>query len=156
MITREQLDAALKVFNLADVTVSDEDLRKIYRQLAKQVHPDTGGSDKAFQRLNRANEILKEAITTGKTINSFNTYNTYNTYNNYNGNTKSRKRKAPVVTVSFGDGEPLESKVTKTPYGFECQLKYYRGVKVKVGKNDTIALTQQVDFTIGDVTIKFI
>lgn len=38
--------------------VASEDLKRLYRQLSKQHHPDAGGSDAAFQQLTNAVELL--------------------------------------------------------------------------------------------------
>lgn len=56
--------AALKIFKLSKNEVkklTKSRLRRIYRKLARQMHPDTGGSDEKFVELNTAyNTLLKK------------------------------------------------------------------------------------------------
>ncbi len=40
---------------------TDEEIKKAYRNKAKTMHPDAGGSEELFQELNEANEILSDA-----------------------------------------------------------------------------------------------
>ena len=42
--------------------MTKENLTKLYRRLARQVHPDTGGSDEKFIELNNAYQSLLEKI----------------------------------------------------------------------------------------------
>ncbi|MFH2060369.1 MAG: DnaJ domain-containing protein [Pseudomonadota bacterium] len=56
---------ALALFNINQqklTTMSKQGLTRIYRKLARQVHPDTGGSDEKFVELNNAFNLLMEKI----------------------------------------------------------------------------------------------
>ncbi|MCP3898875.1 MAG: J domain-containing protein [Desulfobacteraceae bacterium] len=56
---------ALKTFNLtkkAFMQMTKKELTKHYRALAKQIHPDTGGSNEEFVELNNAYESLLSRI----------------------------------------------------------------------------------------------
>ncbi len=56
---------ALKIFNLKKnklKTMTKKSLTKLYRRLARKVHPDTGGSHEKFVELNDAYETLLEKI----------------------------------------------------------------------------------------------
>jgi hypothetical protein len=58
-------DKALKIFNLNKKklkTMTKKSLTKLYRRLARKVHPDTGGSHEKFVELNDAYETLLEEI----------------------------------------------------------------------------------------------
>lgn len=57
--------SALSLFNITEKTVSTmtkKGLTRIYHKLARSVHPDTGGSDKEFVKLNDAFHTLLEKI----------------------------------------------------------------------------------------------
>jgi curved DNA-binding protein CbpA len=43
-----------------DRTPTQADVKKQYRTLAKQYHPDTGGNEEEFKRLNQANQVLMQ------------------------------------------------------------------------------------------------
>lgn len=56
---------ACKIFNItktALATMTQKHLTKLYRGLARQVHPDTGGSHEKFVELNNAYETLLQKI----------------------------------------------------------------------------------------------
>ncbi|MBU1343184.1 MAG: J domain-containing protein [Proteobacteria bacterium] len=56
---------ACKIFNITKTefgAMTKKHLTKLYRRLARQVHPDTGGSHEKFVELNTAYEILLENI----------------------------------------------------------------------------------------------
>lgn len=56
---------ACKIFNISQKklgTITKKSLIKLYRRLARQVHPDTGGSHDKFVELNNAYESLLEKI----------------------------------------------------------------------------------------------
>ncbi len=57
--TDSQVATALLIFNLDD-SATEEDVRKQYRTLAKQCHPDTGGDAEKFKQLNNANQVLMQ------------------------------------------------------------------------------------------------
>jgi curved DNA-binding protein CbpA len=44
---------------------SSEEIKKAYRKRARQTHPDAGGTDEAFYEVQRAYEILSNAVTRG-------------------------------------------------------------------------------------------
>lgn len=50
---------ALKTFGLHS-TATLQDVKKRYRVLAKQHHPDTGGDEEIFKKINAANQVLME------------------------------------------------------------------------------------------------
>jgi DnaJ domain len=55
------VDTAFRFFGLQH-TATQEDLKKQYRQLVKRYHPDTGGDEATFKRLQQAYSILKTYI----------------------------------------------------------------------------------------------
>lgn len=59
---RGQVHSALLLFGLDD-TATQDDVKKKYRQLAKQYHPDTGGDAEKFKQLNQANQVLMQIFT---------------------------------------------------------------------------------------------
>jgi hypothetical protein len=56
---RSQVSTALSLFDL-DTSATQEDVKKKYRTLAKQYHPDAGGDAEKFKRLNQANQVLMQ------------------------------------------------------------------------------------------------
>ena len=58
---RGQVGKAFSFFGL-DSSATQEDVKKQYRTLAKQYHPDTGGDAERFKQLNQANQILMEYV----------------------------------------------------------------------------------------------
>lgn len=56
-------DEALQLFGLDDNATQD-DVKKKYRQLAKQYHPDTGGDAEQFKRINTAYNLLMAQFNT--------------------------------------------------------------------------------------------
>jgi hypothetical protein len=59
------LENACKLFHISGEelkTMTRKHLTRIYRKLARQVHPDTGGSHEKFVNLNKAYETLLEKI----------------------------------------------------------------------------------------------
>jgi hypothetical protein len=58
-------DKACKIFNITKKelkTMTKKNLSKLYRRLARQVHPDTGGSHEEFVKLNNAYQRLSSII----------------------------------------------------------------------------------------------
>jgi len=55
------LSKAFTLFNL-DSSATLDDVKKRYRVLAKLYHPDSGGHEEEFKRLNQANQILMQHI----------------------------------------------------------------------------------------------
>ncbi len=58
-------DKACKIFNIAKKdlkTMTKKSLTRLYRRLARQVHPDTGGSHEEFVKLNNAYQRLSSII----------------------------------------------------------------------------------------------
>jgi len=58
-------DQALKIFKLNKnelKAMTKRNLTKLYRKLARKVHPDTGGSNEKFVELNDAYETLLEEL----------------------------------------------------------------------------------------------
>lgn len=55
-----KLASALAVFHLDASVATKEVIKKRYRSLAKELHPDIGGNEDAFKKLNSANEVLME------------------------------------------------------------------------------------------------
>ncbi|MBF0258289.1 MAG: J domain-containing protein [Desulfamplus sp.] len=56
---------ACKIFNITRAhldTLTKKSLTKLYRDIARQVHPDTGGSHEKFVELNNAYETLLEKV----------------------------------------------------------------------------------------------
>lgn len=56
------LSKAFTLFNL-DSSAQLEDVKKRYRALSKLYHPDTGGNEEEFKRLNQANQVLMQHFT---------------------------------------------------------------------------------------------
>jgi hypothetical protein len=59
--SRSAVDSALHFFGL-DSTATEEDVKRQYRQLVKQYHPDTGGDEAKFKALQHAHAILKTQL----------------------------------------------------------------------------------------------
>jgi len=58
-------DKACKIFKIPNKelkTMTKKNLSKLYRRLARQVHPDTGGSHEEFVKLNNAYQRLSSII----------------------------------------------------------------------------------------------
>lgn len=54
---------AMKVFGIVDIsTMTEDDIKKLYRRLMRRNHPDIGGSDEKAKEINTANELLNSAI----------------------------------------------------------------------------------------------
>jgi hypothetical protein len=53
------LSKALTLFNL-DSSAQLDDVKRRYRVLSKLYHPDTGGNEEEFKRLNQANQVLMQ------------------------------------------------------------------------------------------------
>jgi DnaJ-class molecular chaperone len=58
-----QIPAALEALGLPQL-VTREDIKKRYRQLAREHHPDRTGLDEAMERINAAYALLMEYIDT--------------------------------------------------------------------------------------------
>lgn len=58
------LEYALRIFELKH-SFTSEDLKRRYRQLAKSYHPDTGGDEASFKKLQSAYTLLQAHITAG-------------------------------------------------------------------------------------------
>jgi len=58
-----ELESALEVFSLDRSVATREAVKMQYRTLAKLHHPDAGGDEGMFKRLNNANEVLKRYFT---------------------------------------------------------------------------------------------
>lgn len=54
-----ELEISLATFNL-DKKATREEVKKRYKLLAKIYHPDTGGREEEFKRLNKANQVLMQ------------------------------------------------------------------------------------------------
>ena len=57
-----KLERALSIIGLDRLPKDEMELNAVYRDLAKKLHPDTGGSEAAFQELGEAVEYLKRAL----------------------------------------------------------------------------------------------
>ncbi len=53
------LDSSFTLFNL-DSSATQDDVKKRYRALSKLYHPDTGGNEEEFKRLNQSNQVLMQ------------------------------------------------------------------------------------------------
>lgn len=60
-VSQTSVDHALHLFGL-DHSATQEDLKRQYRQLVKLYHPDTGGDEAKFKKLQSAHIILKNHI----------------------------------------------------------------------------------------------
>ena len=56
MLTRQ---SALKLLGLSNAA-SDDDIKKAYRKLAMQHHPDRGGNEAKFKEIQQAYEFLQK------------------------------------------------------------------------------------------------
>ena len=60
-VSEEEKEHLLKVLGIEDKTAGQEEIRKAYRTLAKEYHPDKGGDEEKFKELHEAYEkIYKE------------------------------------------------------------------------------------------------
>jgi DnaJ domain len=59
--SNSKVDKALKVFGLSR-PVTQEDIKRKYRALAKQHHPDTGGDAEYFKRVSKAYQVLQNFL----------------------------------------------------------------------------------------------
>ena len=59
----ERIEAALELLDLPRLITRD-DIKKRYRQLAREYHPDRSGSEEAMERINAAYRLLMEYIDT--------------------------------------------------------------------------------------------
>ncbi len=62
---REPLLTSVRValgFEEKVIPLSEDRIRQAYRRVAKEFHPDAGGSDVAMAAINRFYEILKERV----------------------------------------------------------------------------------------------
>ena len=57
-----KLAKALSILGLDRLPQNEDELNAAYKVLAKKLHPDTGGSEEAFQELGEAVEYIKRAI----------------------------------------------------------------------------------------------
>ena len=57
-----KLERALSIIGLDRLPKDESELNAVYRELAKKLHPDAGGSEAAFQELGEAVEYLKRAL----------------------------------------------------------------------------------------------
>lgn len=57
-----KLERALSIIGLDRLPKDEAELNAVYRELAKKLHPDAGGSEVAFQELGEAVEYLKRAL----------------------------------------------------------------------------------------------
>ncbi len=57
-----KLERALSIIGLDRLPKDETELNAVYRDLAKKLHPDAGGSEAAFQELGEAVEYLKRAL----------------------------------------------------------------------------------------------
>ena len=89
------LDEARKIFGVSE-SVSLKDLKSAYRRLAKEFHPDLGGSNVAFRQVNEAYEHLKNAQP--KPISS--TFNHYEKSSDYNTKFHDTESKANYKNYS--------------------------------------------------------
>ena len=62
-IETEQIEAALDVLDLPQLITRD-DIKKRYRRLAREHHPDRSGADEAMERINAAYTLLMEYVDT--------------------------------------------------------------------------------------------
>ncbi len=57
-----KLERALSIIGMDRLPKDEAELNAVYRELAKKLHPDAGGSEAAFQELGGAVEYLKRAL----------------------------------------------------------------------------------------------
>jgi len=58
---KERLEAALETLSLPKLITRD-DIKKRYRHLAREIHPDKGGDEQQMAQINEAYEVLMEYI----------------------------------------------------------------------------------------------
>jgi curved DNA-binding protein len=80
-----------------DRTASQEDIKKAFRTLAREHHPDRGGDEAKFKQLNEAYTVLSDPQTRAQYDFQGNTQNQYRGFHPNNGGFQSH-------TFSFGDG----------------------------------------------------
>ena len=56
------IEKALAILGLTKVPPTHDEITVIYKSLAKKCHPDKGGSEKAFQELQNATEVVRQAL----------------------------------------------------------------------------------------------
>ncbi len=59
--TYNDLREAIKILKLLSYS-DNKDLKRKYKEISKQTHPDAGGSAEEFAKLQRAYEIVKDYI----------------------------------------------------------------------------------------------
>jgi len=68
---------------------SEEEIKRAYKKLARENHPDKGGSKEKFQEINRAYEMLGNKGNNQQDI--FNMFNMFNQFTNITRNNESKK-----------------------------------------------------------------
>lgn len=66
-VNDEAIAASIKKMGLTDTSEASQ--KEAYRRLAKELHPDLGGSSQSFSELNQANSILNQARRDGTLVN---------------------------------------------------------------------------------------
>ena len=91
---------AIQFLNL-EYPITNNDIKKAYRRLAKDFHPDAGGSEELFKRLTQAYEVALQGPVYQETFTASDNSDTrdYNNYNtrNYN-NTYSSQSYEPFFS----------------------------------------------------------
>lgn len=62
------LEEARKILGLKN-GFTEKDLKVAYRKAARKCHPDIGGNNEDFQKVNEANEVLKNNLNTNMSDN---------------------------------------------------------------------------------------
>lgn len=112
------LKQALQIFDLDDLSgVSKDDLKALYKKLAKTRHPDTSGSsEKDFIELQKAYSVLNKYVTA-----------------NANGSKDlSNLSKEEILDKYFADTKVLQKQITSFQQTFQQQNQIMEEIKKKI------------------------
>jgi len=57
-----KIEEALSILDLDKIPSTQEEITSVYRDRAKQMHPDTGGSESEFKDLQKATDVVRAAL----------------------------------------------------------------------------------------------
>lgn len=131
---------AMNVFGVKTVP-TDKELSARYRELAKKFHPDHGGSVADMQRLNAANDVLKNYASTEGNIPVMNYKETAQEYWRLAKGAKAilKKKFNPKAFTSYFENifqKRFSAEVSFYPEKESGAHPYYAGIKAKFSSDD--------------------